>query len=251
MPPVLHIAFLELMRRTQEQMLAHQARLRMHHRHHVLQLVAKTKSAAGLVIAAARPQPAGNRLVHQPAVCQYVDGGVGCLDLNRTQRFTPVRIDIGKRIACRIDAAKALDDAADISTATAGDTEDEDDLALLPLGQIERYLNRRTRIETGAQASRQPGSRHGRRAFQGAVAADEFAAIARQGQRRRIDIEKPDALRELGVVGIFGEQGARHRIDFGDDMHAGLRPHVAQHPLDVAGGRHAPRGSAVVAHFQY
>ena len=45
MPPMLNIAFLELTGCTEEQMRAHKARLGVNECHHVLQLIAKTKSA--------------------------------------------------------------------------------------------------------------------------------------------------------------------------------------------------------------
>jgi hypothetical protein len=53
MPPVLHIAFRELPRRAQQQVLSGERRLRVDERHHVLQLVAESERAPRLVRAAA------------------------------------------------------------------------------------------------------------------------------------------------------------------------------------------------------
>ena len=73
MPPVLHVAVAELMRRAAQQVLAGEARLGMKQRHDVLQLVAEAESAARLVVAAAPPEAARQRLVQEPAVRQQVE----------------------------------------------------------------------------------------------------------------------------------------------------------------------------------
>src|SRR5258708_6932064 len=49
MPPMLHIAFAELIRGRAQKMLARQARCGMHERHHVLQLVSKSECSTGLI----------------------------------------------------------------------------------------------------------------------------------------------------------------------------------------------------------
>ena len=63
MPPMLDISFRELTGRAQEQVLAHEARLGVDERHHVLQLIAETEGAPRLVVAAPRPKTAGQSLV--------------------------------------------------------------------------------------------------------------------------------------------------------------------------------------------
>ena len=65
---MLHVAFAELMRGGAKQLFAQQFASRMHKRHRILKLIAKTERAAGLIKSRARPQPAGNRLIKQPAV---------------------------------------------------------------------------------------------------------------------------------------------------------------------------------------
>ena len=90
MPPVLHVAFWELLSGTPEQMLSHDLRLCMHQRHGVLQLIAESECAAGLVIAAARPKAAGQCLIEQPAIRKHVQRRVRCFDLHGAQRVLPV-----------------------------------------------------------------------------------------------------------------------------------------------------------------
>jgi hypothetical protein len=73
MPPVLHVALHELSPRRAQQMLARQFGPRQRQRQDILQLIAKSVRAAGLVIAAARPEPARDRLIQEPAVHQRVE----------------------------------------------------------------------------------------------------------------------------------------------------------------------------------
>src|SRR3990167_665413 len=70
MPPMLDITLLELMGRAQKEMLTHEPRLGVDERHHVLQLVAETEGAPRLVVSAAGPKTARERLVQEPAIGQ-------------------------------------------------------------------------------------------------------------------------------------------------------------------------------------
>ena len=60
---MLDISFLELMGRAEEEVFAHEPRFGMDERHHVLQLVAETECAPGLVVSAPRPETACECLV--------------------------------------------------------------------------------------------------------------------------------------------------------------------------------------------
>src|SRR6185436_14531786 len=81
----------ELTRCAPEQMLPHERRFGVDKRHHVLQLIAETERSARLVVAAARPQAARDRLVEQPPVGEDVDRRVGRVYLYRAERVLPVR----------------------------------------------------------------------------------------------------------------------------------------------------------------
>ena len=70
MPPVLYIPLGELTACGKKEVLTREARFGVDERHHVLQLIAKTEGAPGLVVAASRPQAACQRLVQEPAVGQ-------------------------------------------------------------------------------------------------------------------------------------------------------------------------------------
>ena len=63
MPPMLHIAFAELVGSGAQEMLAHEGGFGMHQGHHVLQLVAETKRAARLIEPGASPHTAAQGLV--------------------------------------------------------------------------------------------------------------------------------------------------------------------------------------------
>ena len=109
MPPMLHVAFAELVRGGAQQMLAGERRLGMHQRHHILQLVAEAEGAAGLIEARAAPEPAAQGLIEQPAVRHHVHGGIGRFDVDRAERPVPVLPDAFERGAAGVGAAKTLD----------------------------------------------------------------------------------------------------------------------------------------------
>ena len=90
MPPVLDVTFAELVGRAAQEVFARKPGLGMDERHHVLQLVAKTESAARLIVAATRPQPACQRLIDQPAVGQHIERRIRGFHLHRAQGAFPV-----------------------------------------------------------------------------------------------------------------------------------------------------------------
>src|SRR4051812_18356724 len=60
----------------------------------VLQLIAKSIGAAGLIESRARPYAAGDRLIEQPAVQHDVHRAVRRLDLNGPKNVVPVSRDL-------------------------------------------------------------------------------------------------------------------------------------------------------------
>ena len=93
MPPVLHVPLAKLMGGGAQQLLAEQRRPRVDQRHGVLELIAKTKGAAGLVKACARPQAARQGLVEQPAVGENIEGWIWRFDVNRGECVIPMTPD--------------------------------------------------------------------------------------------------------------------------------------------------------------
>ena len=108
-PPVLHVALDELPRRRQKDVRASQLRRRERQRHDVLQLIAEPVRAAGLIISAARPQPAADRLIQQPAVQQRIERIVGRPHPHGVQGGIPRRLNPCARCRCRVDAPVARD----------------------------------------------------------------------------------------------------------------------------------------------
>ena len=198
----------------QQQLRAQQLGPRVHQRHRVLQLVAEAERAAGLVVAAARPQAARDRLVDQPAVGQRVERGVGRAHLHRAQRLRPVRddaVELGLRDGV---AAELQRDALGVAVVLAH-AEPEHDGARLALGQVERHLERGARIERRAGAARQPRAAQRHRLEQAAVAADELGAVAghacrRAGARRRRR-RSPCSRRDRRCTGCARWPGRRRR----------------------------------------
>ena len=243
---MLNVAFLELPACTQQQLLAHQPGLGMDQGHHVLQLVAETEGPARLIEATTPPQPAGHDLVHQPAIDQHVDRGVGGFHLHRAERPPPVDLHRLERITCCRCAALTQRELAGL-VGIAPHTEAEHHLALLALGQFDADLDRRTRVDTGTNLAGQALPPHRRGIGKGPVATDELDAAAGHAARPVVNIEEGDAPGELGVVEVSGLEHATARVDIGAHVHRRLGPQIPKHPLDIAGCRKPPRPTGFVA----
>ena len=226
MPPVLHVAFAELMRRAAQQVLAGEARLGMDQRHDVLQLVAEAESAARLVMAAARPKAARQRLVHEPAVRQQVEG--------RGRAFPPA-----PRPGCAPSIARTF--ASATRRRCAG-------LRPAPTPSVKTISRSSPSASSKATCSAPQGSSPAPTLFDSCarrIAAGFLSVPLRPRNSVRspltragriVDVKERSPVGELGVVGVGRVERAARRIDLGDHVHRRFRPQVAQHPLDVAGG---------------
>ena len=234
-----------------EQVLAHQLRRGVDKSHRVLQLIAEAERAARLVEPGPRPHPAPQRLVHEPAVGQYVECAVRRFDPHRAERVPPVLLHRCQCFLRRGRSAPALHDLTGRLDTGSG-AEAETDLACLPNAQLDRDPDRSARIERGTDGAAEPRLRHRRRIAQGAVAAEELGAIAAPAPARDIvGHEKGDAPGKVRVVGVAREQRTAGRIELGAHMQTGFRGLVAKHPLQVAGDGKPARAARPIAHGQH
>ena len=236
---MLHIALLELARRAKQYMLAQKRRLRMHERHGILKLVSISERPARLVEAAARPEPAGECLVDQPAVAQQVERLVRRIHVDCADRTFPERPDTGEGFACSKHGSPVRDlHSGFLRSAPSARAKPEDDFALLAIGQFKRNLDCAARVEAGAHAIRQSAAMQGCGVAQCSVAAHEFAsvgAISDAASLHRLPgVKKCDPVAELCAIGVEGNNGTGLRIDLRDNVHRGFRAQVAQHPFDIA-----------------
>src|SRR5208282_951788 len=114
--------------------------------------------------------------------------------------------------------------------------ESEDDFTLLPVGQLERNLDRGTGVQSTARSPGKPGSAHGSRIPKRAVAAQKLCAITGHGAASIVYVEKGNPVGELRVVGVAREQRAAVGVNFGDCVQRRFRPQVAENPFQVSGG---------------
>src|SRR3546814_561602 len=187
-------------------MRAHEIGLGMDQSHYILQLVAKTECAAGLVKGAARPYPACQGLVYEPAVGLYVQGLIGRLDAHGAQSVDPVLRDFFQGGARGRRAVETLDEVQRFDLVPAG-PQFEHDFVVLAVGQFERNLYRRARIERRARGSRERCRTHGRGPFERAVATDEFGSVRCHGAGIAVYTEESIAVAELHAVGIARDDG--------------------------------------------
>jgi hypothetical protein len=126
----------------------------------------------------------------------------------------PHRFKRGAR--CRRIAA-ALEQIGSVLGVSAH-PEGEDDVALLPVGELKGNLDRGTGVQGGPHLAGKPRPGQGRRAAQRAVAPHERRAIAADDPRRAVRVEKGNPVGKLGVVGVSRQDRAASGIDLGDHI---------------------------------
>ena len=129
--------------------------------------------------------------------------------------------------------------------------EPEDDLALLPVGQLEGHLDRGAGIQSGPHLAGKPRTGHGGRTPKRAVAPEELRPVAAHGPGRIVHVEERDPVGELRVVGVPREERSAAGVDLGDHVHRRFRPQISQHPFHVSRGGELARSAGLVSHFQH
>lgn len=136
---MLDISLPELTGRAEKEVLAHEVRLRVDQRHHVLQLVTEAEGASWLVVTAPRPNAASQSLVQEPPVRQDVEGWVGRFNMYCAKSVLPVLPHRFERVTGGGRSPEAMHQV-DGFIAVSPYAEREDDLTLLPVGQLEWNL---------------------------------------------------------------------------------------------------------------
>ena len=232
-PPVLDIPFGKLTGRAKEQMLARQPRFGVDEGHHILQLVAETEGAAGLVVPAARPEAARQGLIQKPAVGQHVEGRIGCFHLDGAERVFPVLPHRLQRAPRRRRSPETMHQAAGGGGILLR-AEREDDLPLLPVGKLKGGLNRGAGVQGGPDPAGEPRPAHRRRTRERAVAPQKLGPVAAQRPRRAVGVEKGGPVGKLRIVGVPRKERPACGVDFGHHVHGRFRSQIPQDPLDVA-----------------
>jgi hypothetical protein len=246
-PPVLHVAFGKLARRVHQNLLAQARRVGEREGHRVLQLVAKAEGAAGLVEAGLRPEPARQRLVHQPAVDQRIEQRIGRAHLQAAQQVVPEAT--APAPALRARRAGASGAPARAPRRRAGVAQHEAEARGFASRNHEFAADGRAGVEPAAGAPRQ---RVGH--LDDAVAGEELAAVAgplRGPGRRALQARKQQkgraAAEARARLALLAEHG---RLVFGlPAMHgAPFAARGAQLPLDHGERAQAALAGAFVAH---
>ena len=100
-PPVLHVSLHELAPGRAHEVLAQQVGADVRQGERVLELVAEAVGPSRLVVAAARPEAAAQRLVEQPSVHHHVEGVVGGSNLDAREQLLPEAGHRGQGLAGR------------------------------------------------------------------------------------------------------------------------------------------------------
>ena len=113
------------------------------------------------------------------------------------------------------------------------DTEPEDDLTLLPGGQLEWHVDCATGIETGPHFARQAHPGHRSRIAKRAVAPNKLTPVATDSPSCLVHVKEGHPSGELRVIGITREDHAALVVQFRHNMHCRFWPQISQHPFHV------------------
>src|SRR2546423_6362629 len=145
MPPVLYIAFFELVCSGACKLRARNVWSRIDERHYILQLISETVSAARLVKSCARQHATRQCLIGQPTIEDCIHRGVWRMDFYGFKYFIPMRDDALEGFIDLVQLAVALYDGASVFACFAL-TEQEDNLMRCARLKLYDYLERGARV---------------------------------------------------------------------------------------------------------
>src|SRR5690606_8227986 len=149
MPPVQHVAALELVRSVQKDLVPWYLWADGRQRAGILQLIAEAEGAAGLIEGAPSPEAAAQILIHEPSVEHQVDGGRGAFHAEDGRNVAPERAHVlegGIDAVGRAEIVQAPGQIVDILHLA----DHEDHLGRSTRGHLERSQEGRTGIGHGA-----------------------------------------------------------------------------------------------------
>ncbi len=241
----------ELPRRRAQQVLTGEASLGDREREDVLELVAEAVGTTRLVERRSCPQPAGQRLVEQPAVEQDVHRPIRGPDLDRSQGGVPVRARPRRSVAAIVEVAPAPDQVARPPPGSSASPSRTRTVVRSPAASSKLHARAAHGSMPGAGRSREPMAALERgRPVVGAVSPEELGPVGGPGFLPAAEVEEGDPVGEVGVPGVARQEGVRARLEVGHDRRCGAtrgrcpgptrrRPS----PTGGAGGRIGSRSS--------
>ena len=150
---MLKVSFDKLASGSAKQMFPCQFRLRHRERHPILKLIAESVRAAGLVKCRARPHPAGQCLIQEPAVEQDVHRTIGCLHLHCPEGVAP-KCCYSTEDRVEVDGSEARDQGLCFVFGRCF-TKKDNDLCLLVGFEFNAGLHGTTGIKSGTNPIRE------------------------------------------------------------------------------------------------
>ncbi len=207
-------------------------RIREDEGHAVLHLIAEAVGAAGLIEGGARPDPAGDRLIEQPAVEHDVHRTIRRLHLHRAQPLLPAFVDPlqfgvevgitkpGNQVARSryIGSLPQQPDQFDFGAVRELDIPPEGGACIQPAA--------------GGARRRCLAEQQCRRRFR-TIAPEEPGAICRPGACLTSKIGERDAAPEERAPGVARKQCTRRLVALGQDQRPRRDPRCAENPLDI------------------
>ena len=243
MPPVLHVAFDELTRRSAQDVRARDARFRVHERHRVLKLIAEAERAAALIESRTPPHPTRQGLVQTPSIQHHVERRLGRPHGDHGEPLLPP-------LHRTIDRGVGLSHSSVLAHRVASQrfglrrAEHDDQVARLTGCEIQHATQRRARIDAdtdrAGEWSEQPDGSGGR-----SISSEEFAPVGRVTRQRLAQRTERDPRCELRIEKVLRVDRARFRVEPRVDLMLSVLAQSADDPLDVR--RHGDSSGACAA----
>ena len=225
---MLDVPFGELARGRVQDLAAAEARVLQDQGAGVLQLVAETEGARGLVEGRSRADAAGQRLIGQPGVHHQVQRRVGRLHLQSAQHIVPAGPGRGQRAAGRARSGCRGDHARDLGLGRIG--QDQRGGGLLSRLQDHRPADGETRI--ARRFGLGPGGQRCR-LRQRSEAAEEGLTVAAMRVRGAVAGQRRDAFGVIGGERVAGQRRVQARLEAGLDHGRAAAAVGAQHQFRI------------------
>src|SRR5439155_27335575 len=168
-------------------------RSRVDQREDILELIAESERAARLIRPAPRPDAATECLIHEPSIHQEIEGIVGRMHLNDTERVVPEVLSPRQGVP-GLSEVGVTDREIRRMTEGVALSQHERDLPRFARLEVDGDLQRRAWIEACADTAGQPTAEQSGRRSEVVIASDKVGAIAGERARRLRGVPERDTI---------------------------------------------------------
>ena len=234
-----HVATLELMACSTENVGARYFRSVKKNCHHILQLISETVRAARLIQCRTPPDPARQRLIEQPPVQHQVHRRLRSLHNDLAKKFLP---KVPRLLPGLLDDPRIFEFPNALQGGLLIGLLAKNEINLLDAlrRNVQMHLERSARVHTGLHPAGKTYQAQGIGLAPIAQSPQELGAIAGQAMNRLAGGQERDPIRELATVSVSRKQRLRVMIVARDNKGMDVLPIDSQDPFRIIRGRQAP-----------